>query len=616
MKGAAAELPSRIPRGAAWLAVPLLVAAALAAYHNTFSTPFIFDDDEAIVNNPVLRHLWPLGEVLFGGQEAGMTGNGRPVLNLTLAVNHAISGQGVGSYHAVNLAIHVAAGLVLFALMRRALRLAEFAGRWDAVADPMAGLAALLWLVHPLQTESVTYIVQRAESLAGLFCLLTLYGFVRSVQNPGGASARAWQGMAVVSCLLGMGSKEVMVSAPLLVLVYDRVFVAGSFRAAWGSRRGFYGLLAATWLPLAWLVARTGGRGDSAGFDTAVPAGTYLLTQCAAVMHYLRLTVWPDPLVLDYGTPVVAGLGDVWWQAPVLLALAGGTVWALRRRPWLGFLGVWFFALLAPSSSFVPVATQTMAEHRMYLALAAPVILGVLGLYFGLGRRGGWIGVAVAAALIAATIRRNEDYASRLAIWTDTVAKRPDNPRAQNNLAIELTVAGRTDEAVAHFRESLRLQPDRNEARTNLANELLRAGRGAEAIAGYELALRARPDDVLTLGNLGVALMQGGRLAEAQGCYEHLVALDPANPSAQGNLGYLLLQAGRPAEALVHYESAAQLLPDDATAQLNLAVALFRNGRRRDALERCEAALRLAPGLGAARQLAVQLRAAPEEGGR
>ncbi len=599
---------SSLSRYAPALAVVALVLAGLAAYANSFGAPFVFDDDEAIVNNPSIRNLWSLREVLLGGQAAGMTGNGRPVLNLTLAVNHALGGYHVWDFHAVNLLIHVLAALTLFGLVRHTLRQPPLAEQWGTASTPVAFFAALLWLVHPLQTESVTYLVQRAESLTGLFYLLTLWFFALGTNGP---RRTTWLAASAAACLLGMATKEVMVSAPLLVLLYDRTFVAGSFEAAWKARRRYYLALAATWLPLAWLVARTGGRGDSAGFGTGVSEWSYLLTQCAAVVHYLRLTVWPHPLVLDYGTALVSGLAAVWGQAVFLSGLVLATVWALWRRPVWGFAGAWFFALLAPSSSFVPVATQTTAEHRMYLALAAPVVLAGLGLHAALGRRAWWVGAVAALALLTLTIRRNDDYASRLAIWTDTVAKQPDNARAHNNLGIELSVAGRADEAVAQFQEALRLQPDRPDACNNLANELLRQGRLPEAIAQYERTLRAKPDDVLALGNLGVALLQAGRLREAQIRYEQLLALDPEDPSAQGNLGYILLQSGRPAEALPHYERAAQLQPGDATARLNLAVALTRANRPQEAAARCDEALQIDPGLTAAHQLRAQLMDSP-----
>jgi Flp pilus assembly protein TadD len=596
-----------------WLAALAIVTVAVIAYANSFSVPFVFDDDEAIVNNPAIRHLWPPHEVLFGGQDGGMTGNGRPVLNLTLAINHALGGKNVRGYHALNLLIHVAAALALFGLVLRTLRQRALVARWGPTAETAALLAAVLWLAHPLQTESVTYIVQRAESLAGLCCLLTLLFFVRS------ADARRpwlWQLASAAACLLGMASKEVMVAAPLLVLLYDRTFVAGSFRAAWRARWRYHLALAATWLPLAWLVVRTGGRGDSAGFGTAAAVWPYLLTQCAAIIHYLRLTVWPHPLVLDYGDALVRQLAAVWWQALLVGGLLAATGWALVRRPAWGFAGAWFFALLAPSSSFVPIATQTMAEHRMYLALAAPMTLGALALCAGPGRRGRWAGAAVALAFVGLTFARNADYASRLAIWTDTVARRPDNARAHNNLGIELSVAGRHDEAMAHFTEALRQQPDRADARNNLANELLLQGRLPEAIAQFEATLRVKPDDILALGNLGVALLQSGRLAEAAVRYERLLSLDPTDASAQGNLGYILLQAGRAADALPHYRRAAELQPGDAAAEFNLAVALARTGRNAEALAHCEAALRANPELAAARELKAQLSGRSTNGGR
>jgi Flp pilus assembly protein TadD len=590
------------------LAAIAIVVAGIAAYANSFGAPFVFDDDEAIVNNPSIRDLPSLREVLLGGQDAGMTGNGRPVLNLTLAVNHALGGYNVWGYHAVNVLIHVLAALTLFSLVRQTLHRPPLAERWGAVALPAGFFTALLWLVHPLQTESVTYIVQRAESLAGLLCLLTLWLFMRGTKGP---RKSIWLTASTAACLLGMATKEVMVAAPLLVLLYDRTFVAGSFRAAWQSRGRYYLALVATWIPLAWLVARTGGRGDSAGFDAGVSEWTYLLTQCDAIVHYLRLAFWPHPQVLDYGNTVIPSLTAVWWQAVLLSGLVLATAWGLWRRPPWGFAGAWLFVLLAPSSSFVPVATQTMAEHRMYLALAAPVLLVVLGMLTLLGRRTWWVLAGATLVLLPLTISRNAVYASRLTLWADTVGQRPGNPRAHNNLGIELAVAGRGAEATQHFEEALRLQPNLADARNNLANELLRQGRLPEAIAHYETALRTKPDDVLALGNLGVALLQAGRLREAMARYEQLLALDPDDASAQGNLGYLLLESGRPADALPHYERAALLQPGDATALLNLAVALTRTGRPQEAAARCDEALQIDPHLAAARQLRGQLQAGP-----
>ncbi len=240
--------------GAIALAAGLLVLATAAAFSSSFAGAFVFDDEYAITENPSIRQLWPIWPTLSPPRH-GETVTGRPLLNFSLAINYAISGEGVWSYHAANLAIHVLAALLLFGVVRRTLLLPTMRDRWGGAALPLALIIALLWAVHPLQTESVTYIVQRAESLMGLFYLLTLYCFIR-----GAGSARGvyWYVGSVSACLSGMAVKEVMISAPLIVLLYDRTFCAGSFRGALRHRDGYYLGLAGTWALLGWLVVSMG----------------------------------------------------------------------------------------------------------------------------------------------------------------------------------------------------------------------------------------------------------------------------------------------------------------------------------------------------------------------
>ncbi|MBI2516513.1 MAG: tetratricopeptide repeat protein [Opitutae bacterium] len=574
-----------------------LVATVFAAYHNSFSGPFVFDDIPAIVDNASLRDLGRPGEVLWPQNPGGLTTSGRPVVNLTLALNHALSGEVVWSYHAFNLLIHTLAGLMLFGLVRRTLFSPALRERWSADAVPWAALSALLWAVHPLQTESVTYVVQRTEALMGLFYLLTLYTFVRGV----GASRPArWFGLSVLACALGMATKEVMVSAPLLVLLYDRTFVAGSFGGAWRQRRGYYLGLAGTWALLVLLVAGNASRGGTAGFDTVVTPGQYLLTQCGAIVRYLQLAVWPHPLVFDYGTAAVAVPGEVWWQVLLLLALLAGTAWALVRKPVWGFLGAWFFAILAPSSSFVPVASQTMAEHRMYLPLAVPVILVMAGLRAGLERRGFLPALVLAGGCVVLTMNRNLDYASELSLWTDTVAKRPANSRAHNNLGLAEFKRGHVAAAIVHYEEAVRRGPQFSEPPYNLGLALASLQRYPEAIARYEQALALRPDYPEAHNNLGNALLATGRPAEALRHYEAAVRTNPAFAEAHSNLANLLLESGRPAEALRHGEEALQLDPGLADAHYNTGNACAALGRFAEALAHYEQALRLRPDYAAA----------------
>ncbi len=571
------------------LAAAVIIAAGIACYANSLGGPFIFDDQPSIIENGTLDSL-----TAAWFPPPNITTTGRPILNVSLALNRALSGDSVWSYHTGNLLIHVLAALVLFGIMRRTLRQPLLAGRFGAVADSLALLTALLWLVHPLQTESVTYIVQRAEALAGLFYMLTMYALIRGAgsERPG-----RWHAATVGACLLGMASKEVLVSAPLLVLLYDRTFLAGSFQDAWRARQRLYLLLAATWLPLVWLVANTEGRGGSAGFATEVSVWHYLLTQCRAVVHYLWLCVWPHPLVLDYGTAIVRQLGDVWWQALLLTGLAAGTFVALVRRPAGGFAGAWFFATLAPSSSFVPVATQTMAEHRMYLPLAILAALGVLALHAVLGRRGWWLGGTAVLAASGLTVARNADYRSALSIWTVTAEKYPGNARAHYNLSIELTAAGRGAEAVTQLEEALRLQPDYPEAHLNLGNALVAAGRRAEAREHYEAALRADPGYIEAHVSLGYWLAGEGKFDDAIACYERALRLRPDYAEAHNDFGETLARMGNLPAAALHFEAALRLKPAYAEAHNNLAGVLLQQGRPHEAIPHFEQALREKPAL-------------------
>ncbi len=579
-----------------WVAFGLVVAG-VAAYANSFGTPFVFDDIPAIVENPTIRRLSALGEVLAPQRVGGLTVAGRPVVNLSLALNHAIGGYGVAGYHIFNLAVHLAAALALFGLVRRTLLRPSLRTRFGAAALPLAACVAALWMLHPLQTESVTYIVQRAESLVGLFYLLTFYCFVRAVTEP---KAWRWPILATISCALGMATKEVMVSAPLLVLLYDRTFFGGSWREAWQQRGRLWLALAATWLLLVALMLSTGGRGGTAGLGIGMSSWHYLLTQCRATVTYLGLSVWPHPLVFDYGLGLDRELWAVLPQALFLVGLFAGSAVLVWRRAPAGFLAAWFFALLAPSSSVVPVVTQTMAEHRMYLPLAAVVVLVVLTLQAWLGRRSWWIWLAPAIACAGATAARNTDYRSDLALWTDTAVKYPANARAHNNLGQALFRAGRVPESISRYHEALRLQPNYPETHYNLGASLGLLGDNAGAIEHYQSAVRLEPGYLAALNNLGNALMRAGRVPEALGHYEEALRRDPEFAQGHTNLGNALLQTGRAADALPHFRRALELQPASAEAHYNLGNVLAATDQMPAALQQFTEAVRLQPDYAAA----------------
>jgi tetratricopeptide (TPR) repeat protein len=591
-------------RALRWLAEAGLVAAILVAYWNCLLTPFLFDDTGAVMNNPTIRHLGSL-EVLNPPAD-GSTTTKRPVVNVSFALNYAISGDHVWSYHALNLVIHALAALTLFGVMRRTLAGAILGPDWGGASLSLAFLTALLWALHPLLTETVVCIAQRTESLCSLFYLLTLYGFVRAAASPPGALG--WYAFSVVCCLSGMATKEVMVTAPLIVLLYDRTFFAGSFAAAWRPRRGYYAGLAGTWLLLAWLALHGGtGRGVAAGFGLGVSWWHYLLQQCTAVLLYLKLSFWPHPLVLDYGTAVAHSLAEVWWQAVTVVILLAVTVRALVRHPAAGFAGAWFFIILAPSSSFVPLITQTMAEHRMYLPLAAVVAGGVLLAHRYLGPRAVWVLATAALACGGLTMARNRDYRDPIAIWSDSVANYPENPRAHNNLAWALQAQGNFAEANAHFARAIELQPSYVTAHYTWGVALLDQGRPEEAIAQFAAAVKWAPDDADAYVNLGNALMQVQRAAEAIPYYEAALQLKPA-ADVNYDLGVALIDADRPAEAETHLLAALRTDPQLVEADYQLGRAAEMSGHTAEAETAYAATLRLdADHLKAHRQLGLLL---------
>lgn len=570
----------------------ILVVAVMLAYLSSFGGVFVFDDAQAIVENPTLRAGWRLDQILFlPGAEAGTVG-GRPVANLTFALNYAISGIEPWSYHAINLVIHLLAVLTAFAVLRRLLGSSRMDATLRVYATGLAFVCALVWGLHPLQTESVTYVVQRVESLTGLLYLLTLYGYIRSVETP---RSRAWQVFTVVVCLLGMATKEVMVSAPLFLLLLDRALYAPTWREVWRQRGRFHFGLMSTWLLLAVLVAGTAGRGGSAGFGVEISPWIYLLTQAEAVVHYVRLAFWPAPLVFDYGSSTVSAFSQVWWQFLTLTVGLLATLWAVVRKPLLALPGAWFFLILAPSSSVVPIATQTMAEHRMYLPLLALVVVAALALHRWVGPKALPMLGMVAVGCGWLTAQRNLDYHDEGRLWTQTAKHRPQNFRAHTTLGVICAARGEFAESVSHYEAALRLAPDSAPTHLNLSDALLKLGRVDPAVFHGSEAVRLEPDNMNARINFANALVAAKRVPEAVAQYEVALAREPEAEDIHINLGLALLQQGDAARAVRHFTLAIRLNPDRAATWFSLAQAELKAGNREGAQRAAAESLRRQP---------------------
>ncbi|HTB79719.1 MAG TPA: tetratricopeptide repeat protein [Opitutaceae bacterium] len=560
-----------------------LVLAVLAAYGNSFSCTFVLDDTTSILGNRTIQHLWT---GLSPPVHAGV--GGRPLLNFSYALNYAMDGTAVQGYHLFNIIIHALAGLTLFGLVRRTLLRPVLPARLREAAMPLAFVVASLWMLHPLQTESVTYISQRAESLMALWYLLTLYCFARGAES---SASRSWFVLALTACLLGMATKEVMASAPLMVMLYDRTFFAGSFSQAWRRRWRFYLGLASSWILLGCLMTGLHDRG--VGFDRGVSWWAYAMTECWVIVQYLELTVWPHPLVFDYGPEVMKHAGEAIPYVLVLAGLATATLVGLWRWPVPGFVGGWVFVILAPTSSVVPVNGQPMAENRMYLPLAAVIALIVLGLYSLAGRRILPLLLGSAIGLGFLTGRRNMDYQSRMSIWSDTVAKCPGNARGHDSLGNALDDNGRTEEALQEYKKAVDLAPNDPREHYNLGRALEKLGQMTEALAQYQEALRRNPNYAEAHNNLGVVLAHLGQTDEAIGHCRTAIKLEPDDPSTHYNLGMVFLRADRLPEAVAQFEEALRLNPDYSQAHDSLGIALAKTGQVAAAISQYDEALRL-----------------------
>ena len=572
-----------VPRIRVWWA--LLVLATVVAYWPAIRAPYVFDDIASIPANASIRQVWPPSIAL--SPPVNTTVSGRPVVNYSLALNYWLNEtlgvdqspypEGANKtlmFHVVNLLLHLACGALLYAILRRTIASQRYDVSLNENASSVALVVSAIWLLHPIQSEAVNYIGQRTELLVSLCYLGTLYSAIRAFDAEE-RSATLWALCAIAVCLIGMWCKEVMFTAPLSVMLYDRAFRAPSWRSMFTRRRWFYPSLFATMLVVISGVAAN-ARFGTAGFGSGISSYSYLYSQAWAIAHYLRLVILPTALTFDYGQQPIAGLRGL--PGALLLSafgIATLVAWArVARWGWFAFLGAWFFLLLAPSSSIVPIATEIAAERRIYLALAAVLVLFVLAAREVFQRKGWraapWFPGVVCALLAVVTFARSRTYAQPLALWRDAVVNAPDNPRAYQSLAAELIRQDPPQFAAADtmYRRAIALDPSYVEAYTGLA-----------AIA-INLNNQARAESLLT----------------------RVLSLDPGNAEATQVLGRMYLRAGEPEKALPYLERYANAFPGD-NSLVAIGTVYFMLGRMDQGVSALRQALRYNPSRGDAMRL-------------
>jgi Tfp pilus assembly protein PilF len=621
-----------------WISLTTCAAAIVLAflidlvYLPAVHVPLIYDDLGSIVNNESIESVWPLiaappkqGPL---NPPANLPTSGRPLVNLSFALNRHFGGLNPTGYHIVNITIHFFSSMLVWAITRRTLRLPFFGREFESSADWIALAVATIWAIHPLQTEAVIYATQRTELMMALFYLATLYFSLRywqadplrtvvavpdtiatpkhpASQSPttaDGQSHNLWLILAVLTCLCGMASKEVMASAPLIVLLFERTLVTRSFLKALRNSWPLYCGLAATWILLI-ATHVPSPHSDSAGFSAGVPAYVWWFTQAYVMWLYLKLAAWPWPLLIHYQPPYLTTFAHAWIYVIPLLILGITTLAMLLRNAPVGLLGTWFFAILAPTS-VVPIITEIAAERRMYLALLPLVAMVVIGGYGWLARKSlptpaapnalrhntspllvlGGITIALSLLFCIACAIRLTAYNSEMTLWLDVLKHNPDDPLAHLNKATHLERNGNIDAAIKEYREAIRLDPAYTHAHYNLGILLNQRGESDEAAKHFAEAARCVPKNAVMRNNIGVALYSSGQNDQAIDAFQKAIELDPAYSVSYRNLGTALQKAGRFQEAATALEKFQKLNPNAIEVYNRLANIYLRLNQRAKAI--------------------------------
>lgn len=609
-----------------WLALAVLILIGLSAYANAFHGEFVFDDIGGVRNKPLLRN--PANYLSrWDGYHAHP---GRWFGYLTFALNHWAGGLNTFGFHALNIAIHLVAAMLVHELVRLTFETPRLRGSGlRSYAPALAFVTAALFLTHPLQTQAVTYIVQRFTSLASALYLaaVVLYARWRLRREAGATNAAAgtlaWGGI-LAATLLAMKTKEIALTLPAAASLYEVTF----FRGPWRRRILYLApvLITLPVIPLAMIdlgqpVTQVLAEATQAArVQTTLSRADYLATELPVLVAYLRLLIWPAGQSVDHDvaiqhsfmSPAVIGSGLV---LALLAALAVWLAWrATRRDPraidaaaLLAAFGIaWFFLTISIESSVIPIV-DPMFEHRMYLpsaGLFAAFAVGGAALARRLVPRRPQraltgVGLALAATLAAVTFSRNRVWSDEVTLWTDAVEKAPAKARPRQNLGVALVTSGRLPEAVEQFRTAVQLDPGSAESNANLGAALIDLGRRADAIASLEAALRIQPDHADASYNLGRIALDEGQLDSAEHLLRRALQSRPDFPQAAATLAGGLNRQGRFAEAIALIHGGGSDLAALPEARFNLGVALASSGELEAALAEARTLARSSPSLSA-----------------
>jgi tetratricopeptide (TPR) repeat protein len=555
------------------------------AYANALRNGFVWDDHNLVIGNPLIKSVAELGSLLTSPLQANSE-YFRPVQAVTFLVDYQVFGSTPGGFHLTSILIHAAVG-VLFYLF--AARLFD---------DGFAALcAALLFVVHPVHTEAVTYVSGRSDPLGALFLLAALWWFLEPSRLL----------LSLVAFLLALLSRETTMGLlPLLVLVdvADARRRNEALHGTWGRRIArrylpYVGLLG-LYLVMRWLVV---GGSEVTPQTAELPLATRLLTMTKVVLQYVGLLVFPRHLHMERNTvPSTSPLDPAVLGSIAVLALAAWALVRWRRAVWpLAFGCAWFALGLLPVANLVPLSTF-MAEHWLYVPSMGVFIAAGWGLGRLAARAGRPAAIAVVGLLVLAygarTIARNRDWRDERSIFEATLRFAPESARVHTNLGRVHWEARDYPRARQEFDRAIELAPsswqtaDAHNFRGILYQQ---EGRHQEAIAEFGRAIELNRLSAVPYPNLATSLQALGRMDEARRALESALVLDPRSSSAHVNLGNMLFNAGDLADARDHYLRALALNPENPEAHNNLGSVYFNQGRPDLAEREFRTSLRLNP---------------------
>ena len=585
----------------------LLSTIVLLIYSNTFKAPFVFDDNMNIQNNTSIR----LGKLTTENIVTAVSEShlrSRPIANISFALNYYFHQYNVTGYHVVNVLIHVTTGIFLYFFVKTTLHLPLLHFK-DTTATWIASFTVLLWLVHPLHTQSVTYIVQRMNSMASMFYVLSMLLYIRGRLTLD--KRRRWLLFTgcILAGILAIGSKEIALTIPFFLLLYEWYFFQ-DLSFVWFKKYliSFAGVMVFLALSaLMYMGTETLHNILVVPDDFDFTLTERVLTEFRVVIVYLKLLLFPHPsqLNIDYDFPLSRSLFDpisTLFALGTIIGMFGLALYISKKERLLSFCVLWFFGNLVIESSVIML--DILFEHRTYLPsmLLSLLVVTLVVRYTKLP----WLRVVVlcAVALVYAvwTYERNSLWANEIALWSDCVVKSPHKARPHTNLGYALMSQGNLKEAIHHYTEALRIAPSYVIAHNNLGDALARQGKVAEAVYHYTEALRLNPHYAEAHNNLGNALMDEGKAEEAVRHYTEALRLNPNAALFHNNLGSALAHQGKVEEAVRHYTEALRLNPNAAQVYNNLGNLLVRQGKVEEAVRYYTEALRLNPNYALARQ--------------